>query len=162
MSTSQQDRSPARRLAVMLAEAAAARSDERPFTVDTDAARGLIAELSAEGVDGTDALFVALSEELRARGATLPPLERLPPSLAALLETADEALQPGADGLIDFEAAASKLDRAVGATLGTSPREARQRAMREQIRRDVAESIARSMRAHGLTPAADMTDDDEP
>jgi hypothetical protein len=162
MSTSKPDPDAARRLAVMLADAAAARQRGRPSAIDADAARELIAELSADGVDGIDALLVALSEELRARGATLPPPEQLPPGLASLLEAADEALSPGADGQIDLEQAARKLDRAVGATLGTSPREARERAMRERIRREVGESIARSMRAHGLTPAADMKDDDEP
>lgn len=151
-------RDAARRLAVMIAESAAERMAGRPGAVDAAVMHGLVATLAAGGID---AMFAALGEELRARGATLPPLDHWPPGIAALLESAQDALDLGG-GPLDFEVAADKLDRAVHATTGTSPRQARAQALRERIRREVSTSIARSMRAHGLTPAADLKDDGAP
>ncbi|WP_437723466.1 hypothetical protein [Sorangium sp. So ce861] len=150
-----------RELSTLLADAAEARRDGRPIEVDVDAVRRLIVDLGDDpGAEGAAALCAALAGELRARRATLPPLDAFPPGVAALLQAVDGAFAPGDDGQIDFEVVAEKLNRAVGDAMGKSLRQAREQALRDRIRRDVSASVARSMRAHGLTPAADMNADD--
>jgi hypothetical protein len=149
-----------RRLADAIAIAAADLEAGKPMAAHADSLRRLVAEIgSAPGDIGVIALMEALGPALGARGVSMPPLDRFPPSVAAFLEAADEAFSD--DAPLDFEAVADRLERAAAKAFGMeTPREARERALREQIRREVSESLASTLRAQGLTPAADMTDDD--
>jgi hypothetical protein len=151
----------ARRLADAIAAAAADLAAGRPIAPHADPLRRLVAELgSAPGELGVLALVQALGPALDARGVAMPPLDRFPPSVAAFLEAADEVFADGSP--LDFEAAANRLERAAAAAFGTiTPSEARAQALREQIRREVSASIADTLRGQGLTPAADMQDDEE-
>jgi hypothetical protein len=151
-------------LARLLADAAARPRQPTPTapTAESEEARRLIAAMGTDDA-AIERFFASLATELQARGAMLPPLEELPPSVLPLLAAADVALAPGVDGTIDFEAAASALDAALGEHLGQSPRQARATAQRDRMRQEIAASVAASMRRHGLTPACDLDDDlDEP
>ncbi|WP_437607997.1 hypothetical protein WMF20_45165 [Sorangium sp. So ce834] len=150
----------ARRLADAIAAAAADLAAGRPIAPHADSLRRLVAEMaSAPGDVGVLALMQALGPALDARGVAMPPLDRFPPSVAAFLEAADEVFAE--DSPLDFETAADRLERAAAAAFGTiAPREARAQALREQIRREVSASIADTLRAQGLTPAADMQGDE--
>ena|SRR6185436_19467128 len=149
-------------LALLIADAVARRKRGEPVIADRAELSRLIVELGAADDDrAVDQFFLALSNELKRRGVKLPSLDHLPPEIAPLIGALGDELVQHADGTIDFEAAAARLDEAVAQTLGTSPRQHREAQLRADIRRDVAESVAASMRRHGLRPVADGDPPDE-
>jgi hypothetical protein len=150
----------AARLAAAIADAATAVMAGQPDRVDADGLRRLIAQLGAErSAAALPALVAALGPALAARGVPRAKLDALPPSVVAFLDAADAAFLDAADG-DDLDAAAERLERAASPILGTSTRRGREEALREQIRREVSESLTRTLRARGLTPAADLPPDD--
>ncbi|WP_437316229.1 hypothetical protein [Sorangium sp. So ce385] len=154
---------PARRLAEAIAAAAADLKAGGSIGVHADSLRRLVAEFgTAAGGNGPRELLEALGPALRARGVSMPSLDRLPPSVAAYFEAVDDALDGASagDAPPDLESIAARLERAAAAAYGgPTVTEARAQALREQIRREVSASIAATVRAHGLTPAADMVED---
>jgi hypothetical protein len=82
----------------------------------------------------------------RATAAGAPEAQVAP--LVAALRAAQQAPDP--------QRAARELERAMAATLGTTPKRVEQDAMSREIERRVAEQVAQSLRDRGLTPAADM------
>jgi hypothetical protein len=149
--------SGAKRLADAIAEVAADLQAGRPVGARAESLRRLVADLGREpGGLGVLAFVEALGPALGARGVSMPPLSCFPPSVAAFLEAADEALDGDERNLDDV---ADRLERAAAPALGVTTREARERALREQIRSEVGASIAASMRAHGLTPSCDLPPD---
>jgi len=150
----------AERLAEVIAGAAADLQAGKSIDRHNDSLRRLIAELGrGSGELGVTALMQALGPALAARGVSMPPLDRFPPAVAAFLEAADEVVLDG--GALDMEAAADKLERAAATAFGgRTASEARAQELRERIRREVSASLADTLRAQGLTPAADMEDDE--
>lgn len=149
-------------LARRLAESAARHQRGEPVSGDTaDLQQLLNAVIADDDGEGLSHFFAALGTELTARGVDLPSLDQLPPNLAALLAVADASLVPGPDGDLDLDATATRLDDAVAALTGTSPRRAREEADHTQLRSEIAASVADSLRRHGLTPACDMPADDD-
>jgi hypothetical protein len=155
----------ARELAKLIADAAA-RSGGKPGggkPGDWEAAKRLLARLTGE-MEATDTFLPTLAAELRARDATLPPLDQVPAQLAPLLAAVGMILPglgagagPGVPGQkVDLDAVNRRLERAVGAHLGVSPRKAREEATRNAIRERIAAQVAESMRKRGLKPKADF------
>jgi hypothetical protein len=151
----------AKELAEMIADAAACRQQGRPIADRSADASRLIVELSGGGDDGFDRFFSSLGDALRARGATLPPLDELPPGVAPLIAAAADAFVVDERGQIDMQRTADNLDATMERVLGHSPRKAREEALVAEIRREVAENVAASLRRHGLTPACDTPHEDD-
>lgn len=153
---------PAVALAELLAEAAARRQRGEPARdahVEAADAAQLLVALGGGDDGGFDRFFAALGAGLRARGATLPPLDQLPASVVPLIAAAGAAFIVDDAGAIDAERTAANLDRTARRAFGSSPRTARAAQLRAQIRTEVAASVAASMRAGGLTPAIDLPGD---
>ncbi len=150
----------AQQLAEMIADAAARRERGEPAGARTDDAARLAIELAAHGEEAFDRFFELLAAKLKASGARLPPLEELPPSVAPLLAMFERSFVRDRDGELDLERTARRLDGGLRRSLGTSPRQVRRAQARAEIRRNVAASVAESLRRHGLTPACDTPEDD--
>jgi len=149
----------AHRLAAAIAAAAADIQSGGSISGHADSLRRLVAEFAgAPGEAGALELIDALGPALRARGVSMPPLDRFPPSVAVFLEAVDDAFAD--DGPPDLDSVADRLERAAASAFGVrTVSEVRAQALREQIRREVSASIAETVRAYGLTPAAEMVED---
>jgi hypothetical protein len=146
----------AQKLAALIAEAAARRGRGQRGRLPNDQVAALVAELGADPDEkAIERFFELLARELRSRGATLPPVEQLPPSVAPLLAAASAAFDAGPGGEPDLDAAVDRMDDAMARTLGTSPRQVERDRLRDEIRRDIAKSVADSVRRHGLVPNTD-------
>jgi hypothetical protein len=165
-------RQAAAELARLLATAVQQRQGKGTPSLDarvSDAAAGrmrhLIATLSADSA-AVHGFFPALGRELKARGLRLPPLDQLPlpPELLPLLSTLDAALAPAVgreDEEIDHEAVAQRLNEQLGALLGESPRDARERVLRSRTQERVGVRVAAAMRKQGLVPLRDTSAGDD-
>jgi hypothetical protein len=153
--------SPEDELAELIAEAAARRNRGEPVARGADDAVQLVMQLGANGDDAAfDRFFARLAAALSARGASLPPLEELPPSVVPLLAGFEHAMVVDADGALDVEQTARQADGMLRRALGTSPRQMRESQLRAKIRSEVEAKVAASLRRHGLVPACDAPADD--
>lgn len=146
----------AEQLATLIADAAARRAKGQRGKLANDQVARLVAELGASEDDtAVEGFFELLARELRTRGATLPPIEQLPPSVAPLLAAMSTAFEGGEP---DLDAAVDRMERTMQRTTGFSPRQVENDRLRDEIRRDVAKSVADSVRRHGLVPSTDDED----
>jgi hypothetical protein len=143
-------------LAALIVDAAAQRTrGERVIGNRADDLARLVIELGVEGDVAFGRFFEELAHQLQRRGVRLPPVDELPASIAPLLALFEESFIYDKSGELDAERTATRLDASLKSVLGTSPREARRAQLEAEIRKDVSESVAESLRRHGLVPAAD-------
>jgi hypothetical protein len=146
---------PEARLVQLVVDGALRRKrGETPPDYSQEAAR-LIVEVGAHDT-GFEKFFTHLAAELKANDLAMPSFDELPPAIAPFAAMFGSAIVIDTDGYIDMEATAAELDASAERTFGASPRKVREAALEAQIRREVRESIAESMRRHGLTPLADV------
>jgi len=147
-------------LATLIANAAAAKQRGEPVSSTLDDAAALATELGSDAdPDAFDTFFALLASALAERGARLPPMNELPPTVVPLLVAFEGSITYDAAGTIDLDRTAMRADVAMRKLIGTSPRKQRRDQQRANIKRNVAASVAESLRRHGLVPACDTEDE---
>ena len=146
-------------LVSLLVEGAARRARGEPPPNTGERAAQLVVDIGAHG-DSFARVFEGLAAELAKRGLKMPALDDLPDVIAPFALAFGDAfvIDPASDE-IDMEATADALDARIEQTLGASPRKLREKQLHDTIRRRVSAQTADIMRANGLTPLADQTDE---